>query len=287
MGVFSSAHGGRRKALSPGLLLVIYCLVIVAASLLGGALPSLMRLTHKRMQTIISFVAGLMLGISLFHMLPHSAAQTGSLDRSIAWMVAGLLAMFFLIRAFHFHQHEPHEAGAHGDHGHGPPAQLGWVGIAIGMSLHTAIDGVALASSVAAESQAEHSFALLGFGTFLVVLLHKPLDALSITTVMTAERWSMRSRQLVNLGFAKMVPVGAALFYLGLSTSGQGADANFVGCALAFSAGAFLVIALSDLLPELQFHAHDRIRLSVALLLGVALAYGLGFLESEAVHGHH
>ena len=276
--------------MSPGWLLLVYCVVIVAASLFGGALPSLVRLTHKRMQVTISFVAGLMLGISLFHMLPHSAAQTGSLDRSIGWMVAGLLAMFFLIRAFQFHQHEPHEAGAHGqDHGHesAEPVQLSWVGIAIGMSLHTAIDGVALASSVAAESQAEHSFPLLGFGTFLVVLLHKPLDALSITTVMSAERWSMRSRQLVNLGFATMVPVGAALFYLGLSTSGQGADANFVGCALAFSAGAFLVIALSDLLPELQFHAHDRIRLSVALLLGVALAYGLGFLESAAVHGHH
>ncbi len=279
--------------MSPGLLLAVYCVVIVAASLFGGALPSLMRLTHRRMQVIISFVAGLMLGISLFHMLPHSAAQTGSLDRSIGWMVAGLLAMFFLIRAFQFHQHEPHEAGAQ-DHGHGHddghgaarPAQLSWVGIAIGMSLHTAIDGVALAASVAAESHAEHSFPLLGFGTFLVVLLHKPLDALSITAVMTAEGWSMRSRQLVNLGFATMVPVGAALFYLGWSGAGHGANEAFVGYALAFSAGAFLVIALSDLLPELQFHAHDRIRLSVALLLGVALAYSLGFLEPEAVHGH-
>ena len=40
---------------------------------------------------------------------------------------------------------------------------------------------------------------------------------------------------------------------------------------LAFSAGTFLCIALSDLLPELQFHAHDRLSLSVALLAGVGL----------------
>jgi zinc and cadmium transporter len=41
--------------------------------------------------------------------------------------------------------------------------------------------------------------------------------------------------------------------------------------ALAFSAGTFLCIALSDLLPELQFHSHDRFKLSVALLAGVGL----------------
>ena len=32
-----------------------------------------------------------------------------------------------------------------------------------------------------------------------------------------------------------------------------------VGCALAFAAGVFLCIALADLLPEVAFHAHDRL----------------------------
>jgi zinc and cadmium transporter len=46
-----------------------------------------------------------------------------------------------------------------------------------------------------------------------------------------------------------------------------------LGCALAFAAGVFLCISLGDLLPELELHSHHRIRLSVALLLGVALAW--------------
>ena len=54
-----------------------------------------------------------------------------------------------------------------------------------------------------------------------------------------------------------------------------------VGCALAFSAGVFICISLSDLLPELEFHAHDRFKLSLALLLGVAAAWGIGYLEPE------
>ncbi|MDH3585141.1 MAG: hypothetical protein OER86_13100, partial [Phycisphaerae bacterium] len=39
----------------------------------------------------------------------------------------------------------------------------------------------------------------------------------------------------------------------------------------------------SDLLPELQFHDHDRIKLTVALLLGLAVAWASGLVE----HGGH
>ncbi|HUS38093.1 MAG TPA: iron permease, partial [Pirellulales bacterium] len=62
--------------------------------------------------------------------------------------------------------------------------------------------------------------------------------------------------------------------------------AALVGCALAFSAGIFICLSLSDLLPELQFHSHDRLKLTAALLLGVSLAYGIGYLEPEHVHSH-
>ena len=58
-----------------------------------------------------------------------------------------------------------------------------------------------------------------------------------------------------------------------------------VGYVLAFAAGAFLCIALSDLLPEIHFHSHDRGKLIVALLVGISLAYALYYIESSALHG--
>ena len=60
-----------------------------------------------------------------------------------------------------------------------------------------------------------HELILCGFAIFLAIVLHKPLDALSITTLMTAGGWSPRSRLLVNLGFAIMCPLGAAMVILG------------------------------------------------------------------------
>jgi zinc and cadmium transporter len=80
--------------------------------------------------------------------------------------------------------------------------------------------------------------------------------------------------------FALASPIGAVLFYLGANQF-AGSDAVFLGGALAFCAGTFLCIASSDLLPELQFHSHDRFKLSVALLAGLTIAVLIKQFEAE------
>lgn len=291
--------------MAPTHLILVYCVFIVAASFAGGRLPSLIRLTHARMQFMVSLVGGLMLGVGLFHLLPHAALEVPSLDRVVLWLMIGLLTTFFLIRAFHFHQHgtaeEPDETSAlpihvhdhdcghdhdhDHDHGHavGSKHRLSWVGMALGLSIHTLIDGAALAASVEAEAHGAGDSWLLGLGTFLAVLLHKPLDSMSITSLMTAGGWSAGARNIVNTAYALMCPLGAALFLLGVRQFGGG-QATLIGCALAFSAGVFLCISLGDLLPEVQFHSHDRLKLSAALLIGVVLAWGIRFLEPAHTH---
>jgi zinc and cadmium transporter len=56
-------------------------------------------------------------------------------------------------------------------------------------------------------------------------------------------------------------------------------DPAFLGGALAFCAGTFLCIACADLLPELQFHSHDRLKLSLALAAGLGITVVLGQVE--------
>ena len=276
--------------------LAVYCSLIVLASLAGGWIPNWIALTHTRMQTLISAVGGLMLGIALFHLQPHSVEYTGSTSLSAQWMMGGLLVMFFLVRMFHFHHHGPadplageephdhdHDDGHHHHHEHSHSHavhHLNWVGVALGLAIHTLIDGIALGASVRADVGEPVFLSLLGVGTFLAVLLHKPLDAISITSLMAAGGWSAGARNAVNFGFAMMCPLGALAFVLGLEQLSE--QQHFViGCALAFSAGVFLCISLGDLLPELELHSHNRIRLSLALLLGVALAWAI-----EQTHSH-
>jgi zinc and cadmium transporter len=92
---------------------------------------------------------------------------------------------------------------------------------------------------------------------------------------------------LVLFGFALMVGVGAAAFFLTSGAIEEEMQSELTGAALAFSAGTFLFIALSDLLPEVQFHKHDRIPLFLALLLGVALMGGISYLEHAGLHDDH
>lgn len=86
----------------------------------------------------------------------------------------------------------------------------------------------------------------------------------------------------MNIAFALVIPLGVVLFHLGAAQYSHAAS-EFLGAALAFAAGSFLCIAASDLLPELQFHAHDRFKLSIALLAGLLLSVLVIHLES---HGH-
>jgi zinc and cadmium transporter len=53
----------------------------------------------------------------------------------------------------------------------------------------------------------------------------------------------------------------------------------FTSYALAASAGTFLHLALSDILPDLHRRGGSRLRLSAALLAGVAAMWGLRFLH--------
>lgn len=182
---------------------------------------------------------------------------------------------------------EHHSVPAHGgsatkrESHPGTPARFGWLGLAAGLSLHMILDGVALAASVSAtRSNATTS---LAWGPFLAILLHEPLDIMSITTVMRASGWSRRSVLGWNALFAAMCPLGAILCAIGIWSLIEN-QAWFLGALLAFSGGMFLCISLSDLLPELQFHAHDRWPLSVALLSGVCLAYAITWVEPSHLH---
>jgi zinc and cadmium transporter len=283
-------------ALTPSWLLVIYCALVLLASLAGGWLLLLVHLTHTRLQMAVSFVAGLMLGIALLHFLPDAEEQLHSLNRTVDWLLGGFLTMFFVQRFFHFHHHDLPEgdpedccehnhshAHSHDDHSehahtlaHKSAKQLSWVGTALGLTLHSLLDGLALAAAVAAGAQGHARLA--GLGVALVVILHKPFDAMAVSTLMAASGKSRLSRHVLNGLFALASPLGAALFYLGASQFA--ANTPLLGYALAFCAGSFLCIASADLLPELQFHSHDRFKLSAALLAGLAVAIIIGQFET-------
>lgn len=278
--------------------LVVFCVAVVGVSLVGGLLPLATVLSHTRLQIYLSVSAGAMLGAAFFHMLPE-AVRLGS-PSTLNWSAVGLLALFFLERFFAFHHHEApddpddpcpthrheHSGGSHG-HSAGlidasapgggfgeckaKGTSLHWGAAAFGLAVHSLAGGVALASAAAANMDVRRGIGAATWGVFIATIVHKPADALTIVSLMLRAGAPRALAHLVNFAFALMIPAGVVLFYVGIERLGPTAASRLTANALAFSAGTFLCIALSDLLPELQFHKHDRWKLSAALLGGLGL----------------
>jgi len=290
-------------SLPPFLTLAIQLAVVAAAAYAGGSSLSFLSMGHRRMQVLLSLTGGVLLGVGLLHLLPHAFLQLDrQIDTTMQWVLAGFFLMFLLERAFHGHSHHTADGGenghdcghdhAHdGDHDHGPvdphtvpgSGRWAWCGAFAGLALHSLADGAALAASVRADG--EHGAGwLAGFATFLAVVLHKPFDAAIIGTLMLTAGVSSRGRSIANGLYALIVPLGAVAFLFSLRLLG-GHQETILGVAMALAAGAFLCIAAADLLPEVQFHSHDRVLLTSALALGLAIAWGITVMERSS-HSH-
>jgi len=307
--------------------LIVYCLAIALVSLVGGWFPLARRISHVKLQVYLSLSAGAMLGAAFFHMLPEASHLCE--EQFGLWMAVGVLGLYVIERFLSPHSHDtgddlhlspspptrdgPRHACGHA-HEHAPAAPVlapdpalgpgetgrgqahrasaappvaGWSAV-LGLFLHTLMGGVALGSAAAGRNGP----AGLGFAVFLATVLHKPADAFTISTLLTKSGFTRRKTFFVQLAFAGTIPLGVVLYAMGESAFAAWMESTLTGAVLAFSAGTFVCIAMSDLLPEVQFHSHDRLKLFAAVLAGAAFMWLTSYFEmisgghSHAGHSH-
>ncbi len=279
--------------------LALYTVAILAGALLGGSLPLLGRI--GRSDVGLSFSAGVMLGAAFLHMLPEAVEEAGAI--AVPFVMVGFLLLYLMERFVlihvcaepgpnarlsaaaegvfhggppgappHAHPHAHPPAGdLHLEDGTGCDVHTMGLAAFVGMSLHTLVDGFALgAASVDAR---------LGLLVFLAILAHKIPNSFSLSAILRAEGYTRRRALAMNAAFALMVPVGAGL-YVALRQVVR--VESFTAYALAASAGTFLHLSLSDILPDLHRRGGSKWRLSGALLVGLAVMWGLRQLN----HAH-
>ncbi len=227
----------------------IYTFFIAAAIFIGGILPIFRKWDRSRLPTVISFAAGLMLGSAFFHLFPE--AYEGISKEAGIYVLLGFLFLYIIEKFITVHICEIFDCQVH---------HLGITAF-IGIAIHTLFNGIALGSGLFVPG--------LGFVVFLAVAAHKAPEVFCLTTVLLNSQAPKSKIALVNLLIILMIPVGALVAYLLLRPE----NTVWIDRALAFSAGIFLHISLSDLLPEAHKHSQSKIKTTLAFVVGLVIMW--------------
>jgi zinc transporter 9 len=170
------------------------------------------------------------------------------------------------------HDHEEEHGHEHVHHRAAP-----WV-IVLGLSLHSAADGLAIGSAAAGSSEAVTALVALA------VLIHKVPAAFSLGVFSLHEREDRNDsiRDVVLFSIATPVMIVISFFAL------QDFDEQMIALAMLFSGGTFLYVATVDTLPDIHNAVSGReamVNVIIGVLVLVLILFGAdaaGLIE----HGH-
>lgn len=231
--------------------IILFTFLGSVVSLIGGVLLLLKEKLAKRVSHYLaSFAAGTLLAAAFFDLLPESLKAAGEMDIFL-WALVGILTFFLIERFIHHHHDTPKESTK--------IVPL----IMVGDSIHNFIDGAAIAATFMISIP-------LGIITTLAVAAHEIPQEIADFGLMI-HQGVKRSRVLwINFISACAAFLGAILTYILGDTIN-----NILPIMLSLTAGFFIYIALSDLVPEI--HGEDRKNVALVetmlLLCGVLVIY--------------
>lgn len=237
------------------LSLITISALLIVASLTGGVVAQKLQ---KQLNYLLGFVAGLMLGVVAFDLLPEIFSLTNEGVPIIYPMVAlasGFICFHFVEQMVAMHSENEKEYKTH-SHSH-----VGKVSI-YALILHRLLDGL----SIGIAFQLNY---VLGTAVAVAVIAHSFTDGLNIVSL--GKLYKNDKYLGLLLGIASVVPVVGILL-----SSFLHLPATFLAVYLALFAGFLMYLAAADILPS----AHsDKPRWSIMALtilgLGVMLTISL------------
>jgi len=236
-----------------------YILLFTFLGSVGSLIGGLILISHEKIALKIShflaaFAAGTLLGTAFFDLLPEAAHEAEGTEVNIFfWALMGLLAFFFIERFIHwFHHHEE-------QHEHEKEIKSTVPLIIISDTVHNFIDGVVIAATFMVSIP-------LGIVTALAVIAHELPQEIGDFGLLLHKKMKKGKIILVNILSALFALLGAVLTY----AAGNILE-PYIPVFLAITAGFFIYIASSDLIPEIHYERRKGYAIieSSLLILGV------------------
>ncbi len=250
--------------LTSTLYTIIATVITALSSFIGIFTISLNEKTlHKILTVLVAYSAGTILGAALFDLLPEAVELV---DEHVVYPVIAFGFVFFLLL----------ERTIYWYHGHGHTHEFeheereiteGFAYLnLIGDFIHNFIDGMIIAASFV-------NSVTVGVATTIAVIFHELPQEMGDYGILVYAGVERRRALMLNFAAATSVILGGVFGSLFLE-----AMENLEGYMVAFSAGAFLFLSASELIPEMH-EEHDRgkaLLQLVVLILGMATIYYLG-----------
>lgn len=209
---------------------------------------------RKILLFLVSISAGALFGDAFLHLIPDAILRGGGDDAVLvsSLILFGVFSFFILEKFLHWHHH-------HADEGEVDDSSIHPVGYMtiIADIAHNFIDGVAIAASFAVSVP-------VGVATTFAVFLHEIPHEVGNVALLIHSGFEKRRAVILNLVSAVFAILGTLVtIVLSIKFS------NIVGYLIPFTAGTFIYIAGSDLLPEL--HKSTEVKKTIYQFLGIMI----------------
>jgi zinc and cadmium transporter len=207
------------------------------------------RWTERSEMLLLSFAAGVLLATVFLDLLPEAVARSAGNGAIFSAALGAMIGFFFLERFLHgFHVHEESRAVA------------SRYMILIGDGVHNFVDGVVIAASFLASPA-------LGVTTTFAVIAHEIPQEIADYGILVRGKLTPRRALLMNFLSGLTALVGVLLCF-----SFKETVESHLGWFLTATAGMFIYVAASDLIPELHEPKHRKQWIYTApFVVGVAL----------------
>lgn len=248
--------------------IILFTLIGSIGALAGGlALLANEKFALKISHFLASFAAGALLGAAFFDLMPEALHQGEELGINIfLWTLLGIVIFFLIERFIHwFHHHEE-------IHEHTKEGKSTLPLIIIGDTMHNFIDGIVIAATFMVNIP-------LGIVTTVAVFAHEIPQEIGDFGLMLHKGLRKKKIILVNIISASAALLGAFITYLLGDFLGV-----YIPIFLSVTAGFFIYIATSDLIPEIHYEKRKGFAFieSVLLISGILLIW---LVTSVVPHG--
>jgi len=208
-------------------------------------------LLNKCIFILVSLAVGALLGDVFIHIIPEAYETINNPTFISLLIIGGILIFFILEKVLHWHHHTLEHAEEH----HHPIGKM----ILLGDGVHNFIDGLIIATSYMISIE-------VGVATTIAVILHEIPQEIGNFGVLIHAGYKTGKALWYNFLSALTAVAGAVIALLLGNVTEQ-----FALWLLPITAGGFIYIALSDLIPEL----HKEHRLNQGLIQVVAIIIGV------------